>query len=471
MASEATKKATAAGGEVLSKKILFGYPLANFGTTLQMCLQMYFLLYFLTNVLQISGTAAATIIMVARIWDFINDPLMAVVVEKTRKPEKCLWWIRVATIPTVIFMILTYAAPNLSPSMRIVWASLTYVGSGMTQTAYSIPLSGLRPLLTSDGVQRARLATYNGVFSAVANLVIPVFTMPLVAWMQGMEIPQPYMIIAVIYGVIYIGTSFAGQKLLKGSERSDTPAAAQNAPKVSTKEMFSALVKNEVALLIFLVTVVKFIVSSIGSSTLVYYCQYNLGNTNIMSVTSAVQGVAGIFLVMLLVPLFKKFGNAGSAILACAVALFGCVVRFVTHDSSIVIYFVMSLLISLAGSLASNVMEQCLMDGIDYGEWKNGTRATTMIMSAKGIGTKFGLAFGTSIAGYVLGAVGFDGSLAVQPESSLNALFHLSVTSLVIMYALMILCFVFIWRIEKKLPQMKAEVAQRKLAAEAAKAE
>lgn len=134
---------TSSSNRKLPLRVLIGFPLANFGPTLQTCIQMYFLLYFFTNVLGISGTAAAVIIMVARIWDFINDPLMGILVERTKRPDKCLFWMRVTLVPVAIFMILTYTAPQFSNTGKIVWALLMFIGLGMSQTAYSIQLNSL----------------------------------------------------------------------------------------------------------------------------------------------------------------------------------------------------------------------------------------------------------------------------------------------------------------------------------------
>lgn len=58
----------------LPVRVLLGYPLLNIASTSQTLLQMYFLMMFFTNYLGISGTAAGLIIMIARVWDFINDP-------------------------------------------------------------------------------------------------------------------------------------------------------------------------------------------------------------------------------------------------------------------------------------------------------------------------------------------------------------------------------------------------------------
>lgn len=448
----------------LTFRELAGLPLANFGPTLQTCIQMYFLLYFFTNVLGISGTAAALIIMIARIWDFINDPLMAVLVEKTRRPEKCLFWMRVSLVPVLIFMVLTYTAPQFSMGGRIVWAALMFVGLGMSQTAYSIPLNTLRPMLTTDKEQRNRLNRVEMIVSIIGNLLIPTATMPLVALLQGYEVSAPFMILAAIYAVIYLICSTIGLHLLKGCEHDEIAQENAAGAKVTTRMMFATLLANKAALLILVTQVVKMFISSISGACMVYYYTCNIQNVEVMSLTTAIGGVIGILPVLFLVPLYKRFGNAGTAALGCVIGLAAMAVRFVTHDSAIWIILLMSAVESIGLEMASSMIVQCLMDALDYGEWRTGRKAVPIIMSAYGMGTKIGLAFGSSIAGLILGALHFDAEAVIQPQNVLNGFFHISVTLPMVMYLGMALTFAFLMRIERRLPEMRAEVEARNAA-------
>ncbi len=73
-------------------------------------------------------------------------------------------------------------------------------------------------------------------------------------------------------------------------------------------------------------------------------------------------------------------------------------------------------------------------------------------MSAYGIGTKIGLAFGGSIAAYVIGLIGFDPTAATQPANIVNTIFHMTITPEMIIYGIALLLFVYLFKIEKKLP-------------------
>lgn len=448
----------------LPMRVKLGFPLANVGATLQMLIQMYFLLMFYINILGISGTAAGIIIMIARIWDFINDPLMGIIVEKTKRPSKCLFFMRCALVPIAIFMVLCYTAPDISYNMKIVWAAVTFICFGMSQTAFSISKDSLQPKLTSDKAERAKLNAYNSIFGTILNALVPAVTMPLVGILAGYGEATAFTKIAAIYAVVYLITGFVGIAMCKGYEYEDE-YAANTGNTVKASDMIKALAQNKSALAVLLMQVIKMLFSSIGGSVLVYFCTYNLGDVNAMSVASSIGVFAGMLPVLFLVPLYKKFGNAGSGMLGCSLAIIVYLVMLISGVPSANFFIVCYILGGVGSSLTTAVVPLCLMDSIDYGEWKSGHKNISVLMSAYGIGTKIGLAFGSSIAGFVIGILKFDPNAATQPENVLNAFFHLVITGQLAVYGAMFLLLFYLFRIEKRLPQMKAEVEARKAAA------
>ena len=253
----------------LPLKVLAGFPLLEVSATLQMLLQMYFLLMFFTNFLGISGTAAGLIIMIARIWDFINDPMMGIILEKNRRPNKCIFFMRCALVPVAIFMVLCYSAPNLSYKMKVVWAAVSFIGLGMSQTVFSISKDSLRPKLTSNSVERAKLNVYSSVYSTILNAVVPTVTMPLVGWLAGYGEVTAFAKLAAIYGVVYIVLGFIGTCAVKEYEYEDYAegdGTAAQAP--SAGQMLKALAENRPALAVLLAQVIKMLLSSIGGAVM-----------------------------------------------------------------------------------------------------------------------------------------------------------------------------------------------------------
>ena len=453
---------------ILPLRVKIGYPLSGVGSTLQMLIQMYFLLTFYVSFLGISGTAAGLIIMIARIWDFINDPIMGMIVEKVRKPEKCLFIMRCALVPIAIFMVLVFCAPNLSYNMKIVWALVTFVCFGMSQTAYSISSYTLQPRLTSNTVERSKLNVFSQVFSVILNALVPAVTMPLVSWLAGYGQTTAFAKVAAIYAVVYIITGLAGTFMCRGYDNDvEEDAAGQKGKSLGFGEMMKALAENKAALSILLIQVIKMLFSSIAGSVMLYFCTYNLGNANAMSLASSIGTFGGLLPMLFLVPLYKKVGNSGTGLLGCIIAIGTYLVMLISGVPSVTFYVVCYVIGSIGTTLVSAVMTQNLMDSIDYGEWKTGHKNTGVIMSAFGIGTKIGLAFGSSIAGFVLGALHFDPNAATQPASVLSAFFHISITGQMFVFVAIFLLLLVIRRIEKRLPQMRQGVLERKEAAQA----
>lgn len=468
---EIVKMSTYSNDRKLPMKVKMGYPLLNVASTLQMLIQMYFLLMFYTNFLGISGTAAGLIIMIARIWDFINDPIMGMILEKNRRPNKCIFFMRCALIPVGIFMVLCYSAPDISYRMKIVWAAVTFIGLGMSQTMYGISKDSLRPKLTSNGTERAKLNVYDSVYNTIMNAVVPAITMPLVGWLAGYGQATAFAKLAAIYAVVYIAVGFAGTCLVKDYEYEDydEDISAKSVPKAN--DMMKALWENKPALAILAAQAIKMLLSSVGGSVMVYFCTYNLGNQLAMSYATTTATIVGLIPVLCLVPLYKKFGNAGTALIGCVIACIGTVIAIITGVPTVMFYVVIYTIQQLGPVIVSATVPQCIMDCVDYGEWKTGHKNTGVIMSAYGIGTKIGLAFGTTLAGFILDAVGFNANAPVQSQRVLNLFFNLSFTVQLFVYIGMGLLLLFVYRIERKLPEMKAEVAARKAAAKAAQAE
>ena len=93
---------------------------------------MTFLLYFYTDVLEISAGAAAGVLLVARLVDAVTDPIIGAIAERTRTR-----WVRLrpylllGSIPLGVVAVLTFTVPDLDESGRVIWAYVTYIAFGI----------------------------------------------------------------------------------------------------------------------------------------------------------------------------------------------------------------------------------------------------------------------------------------------------------------------------------------------------
>ena len=110
-----------------------------------------FMLYFYTDVCGIDSTVAATIILIAKIWDIINDPMMGAIIDRTRSKEgKCRFWLKYMSVPGMVIVALCFFVPELTTTGKIIWVAVTYVLQGMISTSLLIPFNTMISRLTSD---------------------------------------------------------------------------------------------------------------------------------------------------------------------------------------------------------------------------------------------------------------------------------------------------------------------------------
>ena len=122
-----------------------------------------------------------------------------------------------------------------------------------------------------------------------------------------------------------------------------------------------------------------------------------------------------------------------------------------------------SLLATMAVLPISMMINIYLIDCMDYGEWKTGTRVEGMLNSITAFSNKLGSGLASGLVGLIMGLAGYEGSLAVQSaaaNTSIVALFNY----MPLVLTIVLLVFSIAYKTDKIMPQIRAELAERKTA-------
>ena len=297
------------------------YGIGHLGNMLLLLLNAVFLLYFYTDVIGISARAAAIIILIARLWDAFNDPLMGALVDKKEhKGGKCRYFLKLFAVPAGICVALSYFVPGLRGSVKILWVAVTYILQGMAQTAVSVPLFTMMARLSSNQVERAKLGQFQSIASILANLLVPAVTLPMATAIGGENLQLGFSAVAVIYGIAFAACFLICWAGTAGYEK-EPEVQEENAPKVTLREIGRALCHNKVALLVALCYLMYCVYSTLMGSSLLYYLTYNLKNTDLMSVYSVLSTVTGFAPILLMVVLGGMGSLTGSMVAAVVMFL------------------------------------------------------------------------------------------------------------------------------------------------------
>ena len=126
---------------------VFKYSFGGLGSNLAFFLVMSFLTFFYTDIFGISSYVVATLMLISRFIDAFTDPIMGMLGDNTRsKMGKYRPWIIFGAPVLGVLIFLLFTAPEMSPTMKVVYAYVIYILYSLASTVVNIPYHALTPV-------------------------------------------------------------------------------------------------------------------------------------------------------------------------------------------------------------------------------------------------------------------------------------------------------------------------------------
>lgn len=359
------------------------YGLGAVGKDMVYMLSASYILYYYQDILKVSAIAMGIILMAARVFDAFNDPIMGVIVAKTRtKWGRFRPWLLIGTLLNAVILYLMFAAPPaLEGSGLVAYAAITYILWGVTYTMMDIPYWSMIPAFTEGGKEREGLSALARTCAGVGSAIVTIITMKCVyVFGQGDE-RTGFKCFALLIAVLFV--VFIAITCLNIKEKSTVDV---DAPSVG--QMFKSLLQNDQAMTV--VAAIVLINSSIyiTSNLVIYFFKYDFGGEgwyNAYTLFNTFGGATQIFAMMLFFPLLRKFlstiqvfyASFASAIIGYAVLL----ILMFQSMSNLYLLFIPAFFIFAANGMLSVLTTVFLANTVDYGELKNNRRDESVIFS------------------------------------------------------------------------------------------
>ena len=176
------------------KKEAVIYAVAALGQGLVYSCMSSYVTDFYQNVLKLTPWFVILLMLLARVWDAINDPLMGMIVDRhTSRWGRMKHYPVFTAIPIAILTILMFTKPlgyapqagsnGQAPTYVYVFVAVVYVLWGMVYTSSDVPFWSLPNVMTPNPAERGRIISYGrtvgGIGSAVTvalPIIVAMFT-------------------------------------------------------------------------------------------------------------------------------------------------------------------------------------------------------------------------------------------------------------------------------------------------------
>lgn len=405
----------------LRKKNLWMFPLGTIGRDMVYCLVTNFLLTYIlfTKGLTAAQLGAVTAIMVAaRIFDALNDPVMGNIIESTRtRWGKFKPWLLAGVLSTSGVVTMVFSS-NLKGWSFIVLFGIFYFSFSITYTMNDISYWGMIPALSSDAAARdqftSRATLFAGIGATLASILIPMLTTG--AMTIGGSANVAYSVIAIVISIL--APLFICFTLFGVKERREINPAAKSS--LGLKKIIKTFTGNDQLLWISLIFLIQqigngIVVGGIGSTYIYFEFGYEGG---LYSIFTTVGMSATAFLMIFYPTISRKISRKKLMGIMAVISTVGYVLMLLSRVVSVGAF-----LLLVVGYMLSNFGQYCyylvmmisIINTVEYNEYKYGTREEALIASVRPFMTKLGSALIvmiTSVSYMIFGVTGYTNQIS-----------------------------------------------------------
>lgn len=466
---------TPGDGEMQPKEGL-SYSLCGFGQNLICTIIGSYLTVFMTDAIGFNALAVAFLMLGARIFDALNDPIMGSIVDRTRtKWGKCRPYMKWMALPIALMTAICFLPwyPNNDGGFAAI--SVMYVIWGMVYTVADVPYWGLSTAMSNDTYRRGNLLTIARLFctagAGIVTVLTPIITDNMTKGMdpvaKGEMLKWIYFVIAIICCVIAVPLFFLGFK--NTTERN---ISTDNPP--SLGHNLKLLFKNKPLMLIVL--------SGIGGAARMlftytgglYFAKYIMNRESWYSLfTMAI--VPGGLIASLLVPwCTKKFGKRNTYIWSHVVGGVAMLIAFIVGiafdrgaytSTATTVVLLIALVIAGIPSGFGNILTYAMIgDTVEYLEVKTGERAEGICFAMQTLINKIGMAVGAFVGVLAYYMAGVKANKPLEEAGPKDTMWFMLVGIAAISFFLTVIPLFFYKFNEKQQQEAKAEIEARKRA-------
>jgi len=432
------------------------------GSFVNLFVDAYFLT-FCTYVLGIEAGWMASLFLVARLFDAVNDPIIGSFPDRWKlgkSGDKFKPWIKLFMIPLALSGVLCFTSVPFEGVMLHAWVAFVYVFYGMSYTGTSMPFGAMANVVTNDPIERSKLSRARSIGGTIVGLtaltMVPVFCFD----SDSNIIPERFTIIAVVFSALCI----ISYLILCNCTQERIHIENKEGEKFEFKKALSAAFKNR-PLIGVMVATIGSMLSITGTSQLNSYIFKEVyHNTDVIAIVSLATIPMMVIAFPLIPKLVNKFGKRNVILASAAWGLVFSLVKVFVYIENVYVFLVLNIVAQLGQMAFTMLIWAMVSDCLDYSEWKMNFRSDGSMYSLYTFSRKIGSTIASTGVAASLGLIGYvSGTNVVQSAETVTGIYYLVNAVPVITCVLELLGIGLIFNLDKKkTDEMYAELNARR---------
>ena len=386
------------------------YGMGNFASQLSWTMVSTYLSIFYTDVFGLGTGAVALLMLIAKVWDGINDPMMGTIMERTHtKHGRFRPYIVVGAVFLVIFTILTFTVPGFGGPAKLAYAYITYIGLGMSYTMTNVPYLAMPVVMTRDPKEVNKLNAAQMMGMTIGQIILNLSVLRLVEWFGHGDQKAGYHSTAIVLALIALPLFWAVAALSK--ERINVKKEDQG----SILEGLKLIAKNRNLVCALTYSMFNMFGMLGRISVAVFFYMHVVGDMKHITIFMMMQMIVGTLVMPLAPKLCMKYGKRNIGIVSMLIQGLSLIIIFFGPSTNVAFNFVMMIIYGF-GYIAGPSGAGMIVDAIDDFDLKYGYRNDGMAFSFSGMATKIGTALANSTFLVIMGLYGYDSMFALKGQ-------------------------------------------------------
>lgn len=429
-----------------------GYGLGDFGCNMSFAFINNYLMVFYVTCMGIKAKHFAVIILLAKIFDAINDPIIGGICDASKpgKDGKFKPWIKWASLPLLVSSILMFIyAPNAPYALKIAMCLGLYCVWSIAYTSVNVPYGSMQSVITTQSDERSSLSTWRSVGAMLAQIPVMIL-LPKLVYDSNTSNPRGNVFIYIVGVMGFIG--FVSFILLRKLTTERVEPTVNNEQKFNYFKTLASFFKNKpmMGVTISSVAYLALMMTVTNSMQYVFMCYFK--NTKIIPIATIIAGLPIGLGIVITKPLLKKFTKKQLCTYPFAIsAVAAGIATFVRFDNPYV--WITFIGVSMFGTcFYLTLMWALVADCIDYQEEKTGRREEGSIYATYSLFRKIAQGVGASIIALSLDLTGYSEKLdALSQAEGVPEKIYTMTGALPLIGALICLCSMhFLYNIKDK---------------------